>query len=189
MRHKQMSRYFEDGPAPKYSDDIIGEIKKVCPLVFLVCFRDKNKNIMIYQARVQEGKLLDPPIENYWLILEPSYQEARKKQNIHHDREDPSFLDRQFAWGFDQKRVSDTEATFSFRNNPQPMTVKLTPQGCQLFVAKDQRKYLIRSLYIAASENIHLFDLKKNVKTLCISGLDITEKPYRATKVYLVGKE
>lgn len=190
--HKKMSvptRYFESGPAPAYDGDVISAIKKACPFVFLVCFRDKNKNLMIYQTRVKDGKLLEPPIENYWLILEPSYQEARKKSGIIHDREEPSFLDRNFAWGFEQKRVSDTEATFKFKNNDQSMTVKLSPTGAQLFVAKDARKYLIRSLYIAASEDIKIFDLKKNVKTLFVSGLDITEQPYVMKKVYLVGSD
>jgi len=183
-----MSRAFEDGPAPQYDGNVISKIKEKCPQVFIVCFRDKNKNLMIYQARVKDNKLMNPPIESYWLILEPSYQQARKKQKIHHDREEPSFLDHRFAWGFEQKRISDTEATFGFKNHPYPMTVKINEKGeAQLFCHKDNRMYLIRSLYIASSENIHLFNLKSNVKTLSITGFDVTAKPFQPKIIYLVG--
>jgi len=182
-------RYFEDGPAPNYGDDLVAQLKVKCPFVFLVCFRDKNKNVMIYQASVENGKLANPPIESYWLNLEPSYREARKKKNIHHDREEQGFLDKKFAWGFEQKRISDAEATFTFLNFPETvMTVKLSPnkQEAQLFCKYQDRKYLLRSLFIAASEDIHIFNLRKNVKTLYLNGTDITSKPYKPIKYQLI---
>lgn len=178
-------RYFEDGPAPDFGNNLITELKKKCPFIFLVCFRDKNKNVVIYQARVENNKLLDPPVEAYWLNLEPSYRDARTKQKIMHDREELGFLDHKFAWGFEQKKKSDTEALFQFNNFKHPMTVKVNNNGAQLFASKDNRKYLVRSLYIAASENIKIFNLKDNVKELYLSGTDITSKPYKPAKVQL----
>jgi hypothetical protein len=181
-------KYFEDGHAPDFGDNLISQLKAKCPYIFLVCFRDKNKNVMIYQARVEHGKLLNPPIEAYWLNLEPSYREDRKKQNIHHDREEQSFLDKKFAWGFEQKRISDTEAKFKFSNASEAeMTVKLSSSSneAQLFFKHQQRKYLIRSLYITASENIQIFNIRNNVKSLSLSGTDITAKPYKPAKIQL----
>lgn len=180
-----MSKYFEDGPAPQYGPNLIAELKKKCPYIFLVCFRDKNQNVVVYQARVENGKLLHPPIEAYWLILEPSYQKARLSKRITHDREELNWMDHKFAWGFEQSRISDTEAKFEFKNFPHAMTVKLQSDSAQLCAAKNNRKYLIRSLYVAASEDIHIFNLQNNVKELYLVGVDITEKPYKPAKVYL----
>ncbi len=179
---------FEDGPAPEYGADLIARLKQKCPQVFLVCFRNKNKNVIVYQARTSPdgSKLLDPPVEGYWLILEPSYQDARKVQGILHDREELSFVDRTFAWGFECKRDNDTNATFAFRNRLEtPMVLKCSPAGAQLFIAHENRRYNLRSLYIESSEEIHLFNLRDNVKELYLNAFDITQKPYRAKRVYL----
>jgi hypothetical protein len=180
-------KYFESGPAPDFGPELVTQLKVLCPNIFLVCFRDKNKNVMVYQARVANGVLLDPPVESYWLNLEPSYRDSRRKKGIVHDREEQNFLDRRFAWGFESKRASDKECSFCFKNFNHPMTVKLTPKGAKLFAVKDGRKYFIRTLYVEASENIKLLNLKDNVKSLCVHGLDVTTKPYRPAKSYLKG--
>ena len=179
-----MAQSFTDGPAPTPD-----HIKAICPNVFLVCFRNKNRNVVVYQARVENGVLLDPPIEAYWLILEPSYQDARKAQGIYHDREELGFIDYKFAWGFEQKRISDTQATFMFNNFSHPMTIKINEKGAQAFANKDDRKYLIRSLFVKGSDNIKLFNIRDNVKSISLNALDITEKPYQPKTVYLKGGE
>jgi len=180
---------FEDGPAPAYGADLIAQLKEKCPQVFMVCFRNKNKNVVVYQARTSPDglRLLDPPVEGYWLILEPSYQETRKNQGILHDREELSFLDRTVAWGFECKRDSDTNATFAFKNQIEArMVLKYSPiTGAQLFIAHESRGYNLRSLYIEASEEIQLFNLRDNVRELYLNALDITQKPHQAKRVYL----
>lgn len=183
------TRYFEDGPAPDFGPEMFDQIKSVCPFVVLVCLRNKNKNAVIYQARVQDGNLMDPPIEAYWLNLEPSYREARRNKGILHDREELGMLDHRFAWGFGCERQSDKEARFWFKNYPdQHMTVKVGPDGqVKLFAAFNGRKYLLRSLYVAASDNLHLMNLADNVKELYLNVIDLTEKPYRSARVYLKG--
>lgn len=178
---------FEESPAPSYSKDLVTEIRKRCPNVFMVCFRDKNRNVVVYEARTKNGKLLDPPIDGYWLILEPSYQEPRRRKGILHDREEFSFLDTRFAWGYEQKRLSDTEASFSFKAFPHPLTVKVTEKDAKLFTAKDQRKYLLQQMYVRASDNIKFLNLSDNVRSILLKGLDITNKPYQPAEVYLKG--
>jgi len=180
-------KYFEDGPAPEFGAELVTRLKALCPHIFLVCFRDKNQNVMIYQARVADGKLLDPPVESYWLVLEPSYLAARRKSGIVHDREEQSFLDRKFAWGYGATRLSDTEASFHFKNFANPMTVKVSPKGSKLFSVIDGRKYFLRTIFVKASENIKLLNIRDNLKSLCINGLDVTAKPYLKAKLYLKG--
>ena len=171
-----MARYFETDQCPEFGDNLVSKIRAICPFVFLICYRNKNKNIVVYQLRVQDGKLLDPPIESYWLIFEESYQQARRKQNIQHNREELSYLDHLFAWGFNQQRISDKEASFSFKNHNHPMVVKLINNEACLFTNWKDKKYMLRSLWIDTSDEIKLLNIQDNVRELSLSGLDITEK-------------
>lgn len=182
-----LPKSFEDGPAPAYNKDLLSEIRKRCPHVLMVCFRDKNRNVVVYEARVKDHKLLDPPVDAYWLILEPSYQEPRRQRGIQHDREELGFLDHKFAWGYEQKRLSDTEASFSFKAFPHPCTVKVSPHTANLFATKEQRKFLLQQMYVRASENIKILNLRDNVRSIVVKGLDITQTPYKAAEFYLKG--
>lgn len=181
------AKSFEDGPAPSYDKDLVAKIRRRCPHVFMVCFRDKNRNVVVYEARVKDRKLLDPPVNAYWLILEPSYQDPRRQKGLHHDREELGFLDHKFAWGYEQKRLSDHEASFSFKAFPFPLTVKLTEQNTYLFAVKDQTKYLFQQMYVRASDNLHFLNMSDNVRSIVVKGMDITTKPYKAAELYLKG--
>lgn len=56
---------FMDGPAPPYNDALVSGIRKRAPYVFLVCFRNKNKNVVVYELCVRDGRVQDPPIRGY----------------------------------------------------------------------------------------------------------------------------
>ncbi len=178
---------FEDKPAPVFGDNLFARVKEVCPDVFLICFRSKNKNVVVYQARVQDGKLMDPPVEAYWLILEPSYQAERRSRNIMHDREDLGFFDVTFAWGFSQERQNDTTAKFAFDRFKHDCTIKITPKGAQLFTIKNDSKYLLRSMFVEASESINIQNLQDNCKMLYFSCMNISKHPPTAETVYIKG--
>lgn len=182
-------KHFEEGAAPEYNKDLVTEIRKRHPHVFMVCFRDKNRNVVVYEARVENGKFLDPPVDAYWLILEPSYQEPRRKQGILHDREELGFLDHKFAWGFESKRLSDTDAQFSFKAFKHNMTVKISDNRKEsyLLASKDGKNYLLKQMYVRASDNLKLLNPSDNVKSILLKGLDITKKPYSSAEVYLKG--
>jgi hypothetical protein len=160
------------------------QIKDRCPGVFMVCMRSKNKNVVLYELKLdQAGKIVPgtSPIEGYWLILEPSYQVPRTRQGITHDREALSWLDTNFAWGFSQQRISDTEAEFRFSNFPDLLfCVKTDSKGANAFIKWNGQKYLARSFFIEASDNINILNLKKNFKALKFNCINITQKPYRA---------
>jgi hypothetical protein len=178
---------FEDGPAPAYSSDLVTHLKAACPHIFLICFRNKNHNVVVYQANVVNGVFQDPPVSCYWLILEPSYQVDRRARGIHHDREELNYVERTVGFSYEATRVSDKECKFAFTNFPQTMTIKIGESGAQLFGVRDGRKYLVRSMYIESPESVNLFNLSDNVKTLYLNALDITAKPFQVTKVYLKG--
>lgn len=181
-----MSDVFKHGPAPPHGDKLVQELKRMCPDIFLVCFRSKNKNVFIYQARVDANRcLMDPPVESYWLILEPSYQEARKKKGIKHDHEEPNFLDNRFAWGFKAKRMSDKKCTFEFSMYSHELHVQVDEKGSKLFTNHNSRKYYLRTLYIESSEHLKLINIRDNVKRLKLDGFDITETPYKPGSVIL----
>jgi hypothetical protein len=179
---------FENGPAPAYSNNLVDDIRKQCPNIFMVCMRNKNRNVVVYEARISENKtLLDPPITAYWLILEPSYQEPRRKSGITHDREELAYIDHMFAWGFHAKRLSDTEAHFSFKAYEKDLTLRLVDGVPYLFSLKGPKKYLLQQMYVKASENMHLMRLSDNVASIMIKGLCIDTKPYEPVSVYLKG--
>lgn len=179
---------FTTGRAPKYSDNLAQELKALNPHIFLVCFRSKNKNVVVYQARVSnDGVLLDPPVDAYWLILEPSYQRERKRQGIRHDREELGRLDKMFAWGFETKRETDTSASFKFAMFDHDLHIRVDTKGAKLFTTHSSKKYYIRTLYIESSEHIKLMNIRDNVKRLLVDGFDITTEPYRPATVVLKG--
>lgn len=179
---------FTTSKAPKYSPNLAQELKALNPNIFLVCFRSKNRNVVVYQTRVSaDGKLLDPPVEAYWLILEPSYQRDRKKHGIQHDREELGRIDKMFAWGFSSTKQSDTGASFKFNMFDHDLHIKVDQKGAKLFTTHDNKKYYLRTLYIESSEHIKLMNIQDNVKRLSLDGFDITSEPYRPATVVLKG--
>lgn len=169
---------FTQGPAPPLSDHFVDDIHKLCPEVFLVCFRSKNKNVVLYQLNLEGGKVSsDEAVRGYWLVLDEGkdYKPYRRRRGIHHDREELSYLDLKFAWGTKTQKLSDHSASFSFETFPFPMTVLYKNGEAKLFTKIENRKFFVRSLYIDASDNINLFNLKDNMKSLYLNTLEVTD--------------
>jgi hypothetical protein len=161
---------------------LMSEISDRCPGVFLVCFRSKNKNVVVYEA-------VGDRVHGYWLILEPSYREERRKKGILHDREEFGLLDHQFAWYFIAKSEGDGKLAFQFGPYPdRKIQVMIGKDGSAKAFYKcpvTKRVFLLRSMYIQASEQIYLLDLKKNVSLLYFNVIDVNSK--QADKLYIVG--
>jgi len=175
-------KYFYNCKSPPFSENLYEELRNRCPYVFLICFRTKNKNVVIFQARVKNDKLLNPPVVGYWLLLEPGYS-----KNNEYDREELSFADNAFAYGFHSQWLNDYEAIFEFNNFNQKIHIKLSDKGLFAFAHRNNRKYLLRSLFIDASENLHLLKLSDNVKSISVSCLDITSQPYQPARIFIKG--
>jgi hypothetical protein len=166
--------------APPHSANLTQDISRLHPSIFLVCYRTKNKNVVIYEANVVNGKFADTPIDAYWLLLEPSYQAPRTKKGIRHNREELSWLDKRFAWGYTQRRLSDLEAEITFNNFPKvPLRIKLSNDGStKAFIQWKNQQYFLRSFFIDASDTINLLNVKDNFKSISFNCMNITKKPY-----------
>jgi len=181
--------YFEQAPIPECdASSLLSVLKSICPYVLMVCFRNKNKNVVIYQANVVHGKLQNPPVLGYWLILEPSYRADRRKKGIRHDREELSRVDKTFAWGFTTQPVSPSEHEFKFTMfDSQSMKVILTKKGeTYMYVTRDDKTYIIRSLFIKSSEVIKIINIRDNVETLCLHAINVTDKQ-KPVQIYIKG--
>lgn len=170
---------FLKGPAPAAD-----KIKAQAPSVFLVCFRSKNANVVVYEANLQEDGTLHPdqPVVGYWLLLEESYRNARSET---HDREEFSYIDEKFAWGFHARRTSPHKAEFSFNQYPSlrmSVQVQSSTQTARVFMEWKGRKYLLQSLYISASERWRLRPAD-NFQFMHLKTVDITERPYKPRKL------
>jgi hypothetical protein len=174
--------YFKDRLAPVFDEKLCENIKKICPHVFLVCFRSKNKNVVVYQANCKDGKFLNPPILSYWLILEPKYQDATRT----HDREELNCIERNMIYKMNFKRVSDTECDCFFYQSPE-FKFKLKSLDCQskLFMKHKEQQYYLKSAYVKSSENMFLFPLSRNVESIYITGCNMNQKPLKYEKIVI----
>jgi hypothetical protein len=190
--HTQMTAVntnsFMNGPAPVYDSNIVRNIQMKQPTIFLVCQKSKNHNVPVYEVLHDEkGRLCDPPITGYCLILDTgaAYQPSRRKNGILHDRSPFNMLDLKFAWGWESKRLSDTEAEFWFTMFPkQRFTVTFQQKCAKMYAIRGDHKYLLRSMYVEASEQFHLFDLSHNIKTLYFKGVDISVRPPKPVTIH-----
>jgi hypothetical protein len=178
-----MTRSFLEGRAPNYGPNLVKEIMARYPSVFLIVMRAKNQNVMIYEANIVDGKF-DPenPVDIYWLNLETSYREARSDRDIYHDREEINVFERNMVWGAESSLVSDREIKFHMKIDSHPMRVKLSPckadgkTKANLFTVWNSEGFLLRSCYVASTENLLLTDLRDNLKELVFNGISTKTK-------------
>jgi len=190
------SHTFQNEPAPPLNEKFVEKIHQICPETFLVCFRSKNKNVVVYQLNSVDGKVAPEAVKGYWLVMDQGkdYMPYRRRRNIRHDREELSYLDRKFAWGFKSKKVNDSKAEFSFNNFPFPMTILYQNGEAKLFLKiedekKTTRKFFVRSLYIDASDNLNLFNVKDNMKSLHLNTLEVTNPSQPQAKKIEITKD
>ncbi len=187
-----MREYFTDGRAPDPGPKLVERLQAVCPWIFLVCFRDKNANVVVYQANVDEatGQFDEKePVIGYWLSIEPSYRQNRINRSFRHDREPFGLLDKQLAWGFTARKVGPFKAEFEFKMHDCKMKVRTDPSAklkAKLFGRFGPTKMYVRSLYVEASERINIFNIKDNCSRLVVSGLDITNKANPRSHVHAI---
>jgi hypothetical protein len=172
-----------EGPAPNPGSTFLTELKKLHPHVFLVIFRSKNSNIVAFEAKVKNG-VFDPndPVDVYWLEIDEAYRSPRRRQGINHDRVELLSIERSMAFGVSTQRISDTEIQIQFhadqfsQNGPTPMRVKLSPKGASLFVVHKDTPFLIRSAYVAGTDNIKLLRPSDNVSELTFQVVNMKTK-------------
>jgi Domain of unknown function (DUF4833) len=169
---------FLDKPGPDPGPSFVSEVKKRGPNVFLIFFRNKNKNAVIYEANVVDGKInKNKPVEIYWLDVDPKYRESTRSKGIMHDRIELTSFENTFVYGLNVEIISDVELQITFKaDSSTPMRVKISPKSSSLYVVKDGTTYMIRSAYVAATENINLIRLRDNVSELTFHVVNMTTK-------------
>lgn len=95
VEEKKM-KSFEDAPvqppAHYSSKQLFSYLKRRQPRVVLVLTRAMNKNVVVYEAQTgSDGTVTG--VDTYWLILEAAHRQARRRNNILHDREDLTWLE------------------------------------------------------------------------------------------------
>lgn len=175
-----MTDSFKNKPAPNYGPSLVKEIKNQCPNIFLVMLRDKNQNVVVYEANIKNGKFdKNNPVDAYWLVIDPGskYRPQRRSQGVNHDREDFNFFDRNLVWGYDIERINDYEVILRMKVDKHPFRIKIGKNNTvNMFTVYKNTPYLIRSGFISASENINLLNLRDNLKELTFNGINLKTK-------------
>ena len=79
------------------------------PNIFLYVERSLNKNIVVYESPIEQadgrsgaarvGLSLTEPVRAYWLDIDPTYVEKRRKKGILTDVEELNFIEKKMAYG------------------------------------------------------------------------------------------
>jgi hypothetical protein len=166
---------FFDKFAPNPGKTLLSELHKRCPNIFLVIFRNKNKNVVIYESIMKDGKI--DSIDIYWLDIDENFRNNRDK-SILHDRSELTYFERAYVYGANITNfITPLEVEIKFNaDSSTPMRVKSSNGKSQLFVVYKGTKYMIRSLYIASTENIKLLRLEDNVSEVTFQAFNLKTK-------------
>lgn len=149
---------FSNRPAPDPGNSFLVNLQKQCPNVFLVFFRSKNDNVVVYEARWEDGKVKD--IDVYWLEIDAAYRKPRREQGVNHDRVELNALESSLAFGVSSERINDRELQMRFNADSSiPMRVKSDANGARLYVVYEKTPFLVRSAYVSSRDVPNLFKL------------------------------
>ena len=125
---------FKSKPFPDHANwsEAMTLIYKESKNVFLIISRNKNRNLMVYEALTDlQGNLLG--IEQYWLDLEPSYVQSARAKGRNHERDELSTLDY-FGYGMEVKdKYRPDKWQVQFKQCPQNMTLRTHKGGVSLY--------------------------------------------------------
>jgi len=149
----------------------------------LIVRRSKNKNVVLYQANLNEDGTYNEsePVKAFWLKIEPSYIEKRRKGGYTDDRQGLNFLERQMGYGFSVQKTSPNAWLITFVSLPSRAgVVTLDKQGKPVLYAttKEGKKAIITEWYVDATENFIGYPTVKSVAVtgkLLETGEDIKE--------------
>lgn len=70
------------------------------PNILFIISRSKNKNIVVYEAKMEGGTIkASDPIDAYWLDIDPEYVEKARAKGVESDRVDLNMIERNMAYG------------------------------------------------------------------------------------------
>lgn len=108
--------------------DAVPKIQKLQPNIFATFVRDSNGNVLVMESIIENHCIVN--IEVYWLMLEPSYRESRRKKGISHDREEMNLIERVTGYGHTVlEKTSDTRWKIQMKNLPTlPVIIQYFPK-------------------------------------------------------------
>jgi len=143
------------------------------PLNVLIIRRNKNKNVVIYQANLKSDGTLNEsePLICFWLKIEPSYIKKRRQQGYKDDRIGLNFLERNMGYGFSvEKSAADAWILYFVSLKSRPCVLTLKDGKPVLYGALNKVKNVIlKEWYVEATEN---FIGYPTVRSITVTGLD-----------------
>lgn len=85
--------------APNWKE-LPGEEAVKNPNIAFIVERSKNKNIVVYEGLVKDGKI-DPakPLDVYWLDIDPVNVKNNRAKGQKHDRSELGMIESKMAYG------------------------------------------------------------------------------------------
>eukprot|EP00455_Lapot_gusevi_P054271 TRINITY_DN865_c0_g1_i1.p1 TRINITY_DN865_c0_g1~~TRINITY_DN865_c0_g1_i1.p1 ORF type:complete len:187 (+),score=79.09 TRINITY_DN865_c0_g1_i1:40-561(+) len=81
---------------PEKTEDEI----KAQPNVLFIITRSKNKNVVVYEAKMRaDGSFDANPIEVYWMDIDPEYVRSARGRGVMTDRTELGYVEKQMAYG------------------------------------------------------------------------------------------
>lgn len=166
-----------DSVAPDDGPNFLSELKRINPNVILVFFRNKNKNVVVYEAKKNQGNV---EVEVYWLEIDPEYRKVRRSQGINHDRVELSLFEKSHAFGVTTVPINQNESHLRFNaENSYVMRVVMNDNGSKLMMVHNGILYRFRSANVVAGETFNIFPLSNIISHLCFNVFEEkTKKPF-----------
>lgn len=178
-----MTDSFKFHTAPNPGPTLLSEIKKQCPNVFLIMFRSKNDNVVVYEANINERGVLDKkkPIDIYWLDIDKAYRDPKRIHGILSDRVELSLLENTFVYGINIVYLKENGKglKMKMKHFDQEFTLQIDSKNKpKLFTKYKDKQCYILSGFASASESftINPLALINNLKSLEFRGLETKTK-------------
>jgi hypothetical protein len=171
---------FENKSAPDPGPDFIKQLREQVPNIFLVLFRSKNQNVVVYEAQLNadaSGFDEKNPIKCGWLDVDPEYRQPKRQQNQMGDYAELNYLEKKIGlYDFQVTVKNSKNLVMTLNAYPQvPMVIKfVSPSDIKCLTKYKDENYYISHLMIHASENI--LDLMNNIKQIQVHGVHLGTK-------------
>jgi len=154
----------------------VSQIQANNPDILFIISRNKNQNIVVYEAKRTENKQLAPenPVDVYWLDIDPEYVRANRKKGKLDDRVELGSLEKSLAYGVSSNNIPGKPGHYEIKlvaYKERPVIVYLDENKmAHAEMVINGTLSNIKSIYIQVSERI--FELRPDVLYFDLKGID-----------------
>ncbi len=154
----------------------ISQLRKEQPAITLILARNKNQNLVVYEAVRNEQKTVLQGLKAYWLDLEPELQAQHRAQGHKDYKADFAVWDH-YAYGFTYVPVTALTGTLTLKQAPQfPLQIQVAPSGMKTYYTEGGTTLEVSHVYVQAQEG--LTPLTTKVQFLELQGINVqTQQP------------